>query len=64
MTEHITLRKLPSDHYFQEVLEPEHFARVLGTGMLYEVEPYAPSYWNEHLKLKAEWERRKLEGVS
>lgn len=64
MTEHITLRKLPSDKYFQTITTQEQLAKLIGTGMLYEVELYAPSYWKEHLKLKAEWERRKLEGVS
>ena len=43
--------KLPSDKYFISVKTQEEFYYFLSTGMLYELEPLAPSTWGEHLEM-------------
>lgn len=42
---------LPSEKYFISVQTQEDYYYFLSTGMLYELEPLAPSTWGEHLKM-------------
>ena len=43
--------KLPSDKYFISVQTKEDYYYFLSTGMLWELEPLAPSTWQEHLTM-------------
>ena len=43
--------ELPSEKYFISVKTQEDFYYFLSTGMLYELEPNAPSTWGDHLEM-------------
>lgn len=43
--------KLPSDRYFELVKVEEDLARLISTGMAWEVEPNLPNTWQEHLEM-------------
>lgn len=43
--------KLPSDKYFISVQTKEDYYYFLSTGLLWELEPLAPSSWQEHMEM-------------
>ena len=51
---------LPSDIYFERVRSLREYQALKNTGMAWEVEPNFPSSWDEHVRLKQEWLKRKI----
>lgn len=51
-------KKFPSKRYFELVKTKEDYLLLLSTGLGYEVEPYLPNSWEEHLKIIKELENK------
>lgn len=47
----MTLSELPSAYYFRTIQTDLDYVRLYNTGMLYEIEPNAPSSWQEHCEM-------------
>lgn len=43
--------KLPSSRYFELIQTEDDYAKFIGSGMAWEVEPHCPISWQEHLQM-------------
>lgn len=43
--------KLPSNRYFELIQTEDDYAKFIGSGMAWEVEPHCPISWQEHLQM-------------
>lgn len=55
--------KLPSNRYFELIQTEDDYAKFIGSGMAFEVEPLAPISWQEHLQM-VEYKKQKEKNMN